>query len=354
MMEDERLKFGYVLPHYPLELICENAILAESTGFDSIWMTDHMVGIGFKKWHSLEALSVLAGLSSRTKRATLGVCVSDPHRRHPAVLAHTLTTLDILAGGRTMLGIGAGEAMNLNPYGITWNRSVSRMREAIEVIKKLWTEESVNYTGEFFNLKEAFLSPQPLQRPHPPIWVAANSEKSMKVAAELADGWIPTAVLMPPRIYEENLSKIKKWAWDAGRDASKIEPAIFLPTAVAQDRETARKFVELPAKILLCFTPNLLEDSGVKLPSKELHLSRFVFNHRTVQNLLAAVKEMPDKPIEEIFVFGTPDDCIDKLEKYAKSGVRHFLINLLSPPDLSRSMMQFYVEKVMSYFRSQE
>jgi len=351
--ENENLKFGYVLPHYPFELICENAAFAESSGFDSIWMMDHIVGVGIKRWHSLEAWSILAGLSSKTKRVSLGVCVSDPHRRHPAVLAHAAATVDIMSGGRAVLGMGAGEAMNLDPYGIPWGRPVSRMREAIVVIKKLWTEESVNYTGEFFRLKEAFLSPKPLQRPHPPIWIAANSEKTMKMAAELGNGWIPTGVLMTPSIYHENLRKIRKWASGIGRNSSEIEPAVFLCTVAAEDEETARGFMEFPAKILLSLTPKLLEGYDVELPSKELHISRFVFNPKTVSKLLGEVQKIPFKPIEDIFVFGTPDDCIGKLEKYVKAGARHFLLNFFVPPKLGKSMMQFYADNVISHFRSE-
>jgi len=347
------LKFGYVLPHYPFELICENAILAEKSGFDSVWMTDHMLGVGIKRWHSLEAWSILAGLSSKTERVTLGACVSDPHRRHPAVLAQTVTTLDIMSRGRAMLGMGAGEAMNLDPYGISWGRPVSRMREAIIMIKRLWTEESVNYEGEFFKLEEAFLSPKPLQKPHPPIWVAANSPKTMRIAAELADSWIPTGVLMPPGVYQENLRKIERWAKDGGRDPSQLEPAVFLCTVATEDQETARKFMEFPAKILLSLTPRLLKDYGIESPPRDLHVSRFVFNSKTVQKLLEAVKEIPYGPIEEIFVFGTPDNCIDKLEKYAKAGARHFLLNFFVPPELSKSMIQFYASKVLSYFQSE-
>jgi len=351
--ESENLKFGYVLPHYPFELICENAILAENSGFDSVWMTDHMLGVGIKRWHSLEAWSILGGLALRTKRVTLGTCVSDPHRRHPAVLAQMATTLDIMSGGRAVLGIGAGEAMNLDPYGICWSSPVSRMREAIMTIKKLWTEENVTYTGEFFRLQKAFLSPKPLQKPHPPIWVAANSPKTMRVTAEMADGWVPTAVLTPPHIYRENLVQIKNWAKEVGRDPLEIEPSIFLFTVAAEDEETAKKFAEFPAKMLLVLTPRLLEDYGVQLPLSELHISRFVFNPETVQKLLEAVKEIPYKPIEDIFVFGTPDDCIAKLEKYVKAGVRHFLLNFFAPPELSKSMIGFYASKVLSYFQSE-
>ena len=351
--EDEKLRFGYVLPHYPYELICENAVLAENVGYDSVWMTDHMVGVGIKRWHSLEAWSILAGLASKTKSVTLGVCVGDPHRRHPAVLAHAATTLDIMSGGRFVFGMGAGEAMNLDPYGISWGKPVSRMREAVEIVKKLWTEETVNYTGEFFKLKEAFLSPKPVQKPHPPIWVAANSPRTLKMAAEFADGWIPTGVLMTPSIYRENLSRIREWVNDFGRDSSEVETAVFLCTVASEDAETARNFVEFPAKILLALTPKLLEEYDVKLPSEEVHISKFVFNAKTVPKLLEAVKEIPFKPIEDIFVFGTADDCIGKLEKYVKAGVQHFLFNFFVPPKLSESMIRFYADNVISYFRSE-
>ncbi len=348
------MKFGYVLPHYPFESIYKNAISAEKSGFDSIWMTDHIVGVGIKRWHCLEAFSILGGLALKTKRVTLGACVSDPHRRHPAVLAHMVTTLDIMSGGRAVLGMGAGEAMNLDPYGIPWSRPVSRMREAIIMIKRLWTEESVNYEGEFFKLDEAFLSPKRLQKPHPPIWVAANSPKTMRITAELADSWIPTAVLTTPDVYREKLRKIRNWAKEAGRDASEIEPSIFLFTVATEDEETARKFGEFPAKILLALDqPRLLKDYGVKLPSREVHMSRFVFNPKTVQKLLKEIEEIPYEPIEDIFVFGTPDKCISKLEKYAKAGVRHFLLNFFVPPKLSKSIIQFYTSKVLSYFQSE-
>lgn len=317
-------------------------------------MTDHAVGVGIRKWDCLEAWSVLSRLSAETKRVTLGACASDPHRRHPALLAQTTTTLDVMSGGRAVLGLGAGEAMNLDPYGISWSRPVSRLREAINIIQRLWTEESVSHKGEFFELEEAFLSPKPIQKPHPPIWVAANSPNAMKTTAEFADGWIPTGVLMTSQIYKENLNKIRMWAKDSGRDPLQIEPALFLFTLATKDRETSRKFFEFPARILLCFTPELLKDYGVQLPPRELHLLRFVLNPKTVPNLLEGIKGIPYNAIADIFAFGTPDDCIGKIEEYRKAGAKHFLINLFAPPDSLKSMLQFYSNKVLSYFQGEK
>ena len=119
-----------------------------------------------KRLDALEAYSTLSALAMITKKVHLGTSVTNIQTRHPAVLAHMATTLDIMSGGRAVFGIGTGEAMNLDPYGVPWSRPVSRMREVIVMIKRLWTEDSVNYEGEFFKLDEAFLSPKPLQKPH--------------------------------------------------------------------------------------------------------------------------------------------------------------------------------------------
>ena len=134
---------------------------------------------------------MLAALSVKTKNIKLGTAVSDTHRRHPETLAQIVSTVDILSGGSAILGIGPGESMNLDPFGINWDKPISRMKEAITLIKRLWTQESVSYEGKFFRFSNAILDLKPVQKPHPPIWIAANSIASLKVVAELGEGWIP-------------------------------------------------------------------------------------------------------------------------------------------------------------------
>ncbi|MFQ6050730.1 MAG: LLM class flavin-dependent oxidoreductase [Candidatus Hydrothermarchaeota archaeon] len=347
------VKFGIQLPLHPMDLIFETAVYAEKNYFDSVWTPDHLVGIGIRRWDCFEAWSVLSALALKTKRVTLGTCVSDPHRKHPAVLAQNLMTLDVLSKGRACLGMGAGEAMNLDPYGINWEKPVSKMREAIEIIKMLLTQDSVNYDGKFFRLEKAFIEPKPIKKPHPPIWIAGNSEKTMKLTAEVGDGWVPTARL--PEDYKKNLKKIRKWAKEKGRDPSQIEPGIFLYTVVAEEYEEARKLLELPAKMLMILSPfreERLREFGVNLEKISTpNMFGFVFNRENVEKMIEETQEIPFSAVEKYFVFGSPEECISRFEEYVKAGVRHFFLTLLISREEYRDMLELCAKKVVSYFK---
>jgi alkanesulfonate monooxygenase SsuD/methylene tetrahydromethanopterin reductase-like flavin-dependent oxidoreductase (luciferase family) len=351
MSQNERVKFGFVLPQYPLELILETGVYSEKKGLDSVWAADHTVGIGIKNWDFYEAWSVLSALAMKTEKILLGTCVSDPHRRHPAVLAQTLMTLDRLSKGRAILGLGAGEAMNLIPYHITWDHPVTRLREAAEVITKLLTEEFSEYKGEFFQLEKAFIRPKGVREPHPLIYFGANSPKTMKLAAEMGDGWIPVGTFMKPDDYRAKFNQIKKWAKEAGRDPEKIEPAMFNYVVVAKDYDTAYKLVEFNAKMLLAGSYSTLKDFGVEPPKVKLDVLHFVFNPDTMMAAAEDVMKMPTEPIEQRFIFGSPDDCIDKIAKYAEAGVKHFAMALYVPSRLNKETLELYAEKVVPYFR---
>ncbi len=348
------VKFGLQLPLHPMDLILESAVFAEENNFDSVWAPDHLVGIGIRRWDCFEAWSILSALALKTSKVTLGTCVSDPHRKHPAVLAQNLMTLDVLSKGRACLGIGAGEAMNLDPYGIIWSKPASKMREAVEIIKiLLTTQNAVNYEGKFFKLENAFIEPKSIQKPHPPIWVAGNAEKTMQITAEFGDGWIPTVRL--PEDYKRTLKKIRMSAAEKGRDPSQIEPGIFLYTLVANEYETARELLELPAKMLTLLSPfreDRLKDFGVNFEEIATpNMFRFVFNDENIEKMIEEAQEIPFNAIEKYFVFGSPDDCISRLEEYIKAGVKHFFISLLISRREYKDMLDLFAKKVVSYFK---
>jgi len=345
----ENVKFGICPNLYPLELIYEMTAFAEKTGLDSVMMGNHLVAIGIKRREALEAWTTLAAIASKTNRVKLGTCVTDSHRRHPAVLAQTVATLDIVSNGRVIFAVGPGEAMNLDPYGIPWDKPVSKMREMIEILKKLWTEQSVNYEGEFFRLHEAILEPKPIQKPHPPIWVAGISPRTMRITAELADGWFP--LLITPEQYKAGLKSIHQWADQVGRKSEKVEPALFLYTVVAEDREKARQLIELPAKMLLTLFPKNLAQLGYNAPKEELNASSFIVKPETVKMVLEKSAMIPSEAVENFFVFGSPDDCIARLEKYIKAGVKYFALALLTSPPSAMATLKLYTEKVLPYFK---
>jgi alkanesulfonate monooxygenase SsuD/methylene tetrahydromethanopterin reductase-like flavin-dependent oxidoreductase (luciferase family) len=346
----EDIKFGICPNLYPLDVIYESATYADKNGFDSVMMGDHLIAIGIKRFDALEAWSTLTALALKTKRVKLGTCVTDPHRRPPAVLAQTVATLDIVSNGRAILGIGPGEAMNLDPYGVAWKRPVSRMHESLKIIKSLWTQDMTSYNGDFFNLQEAIFEPKPIQEPHPPIWIAANSPRTMKITGELADGWFPLNI--SPKAYKEKLTFIGKHAKEAERSPEDIEPALFMYTLVAPTYDEAVQRFELPAKMLLAFFPRLLKEKfGYTLPNEKFNAAKFIVTPSNVKELLNQVKDIPLEAVEEFFVFGSPDDCTEGIEKFIKAGTRHFALALLVPPQKLMPTLKMYHKKVISYFK---
>ena len=165
----------------------------EEAGYDSIWFADHLmswvpesiwtpdiVGDLVKYQETphfyFDAISTLAVAAWNTSKAQLGTAVTETFRRHPAVLAQTFLTLDHLSKGRVILGIGAGEGENTLPYGIKWEKPVSRLEEALKIIKLLWEhQDKVDFKEDFWTLKDAVLGLKPYEEgKFPPIWASLS------------------------------------------------------------------------------------------------------------------------------------------------------------------------------------
>jgi len=264
-------------------------------------------------------------------------------------------TLDIISKGRAILGLGAGEAMNLNPYGISWDKPAAKMREGIEVIRKLLTQEKVDFEGKYYRLKNAFIMPRPVQKPAPPIYIAGNSKQTIKLTAEFGDGWIPMA--LTPRMYGEVLEQIKALAKDVDRDPEKIEPCMFLYTVVHEDYEEARRMAELPAKLLLLLAPRkkkkeYLERIGYRGEIPDVgDLFSFEFNPENLERMKKAAEEIPFELLEKRYIMGTPEMCIERIEKYIEAGCRHIILTPLVSRKQHREMFQLMSEKVVGYFK---
>jgi phthiodiolone/phenolphthiodiolone dimycocerosates ketoreductase len=350
------IKFGYQLPPHTPELIFDIALYLEEKGFDSVFMADHLVGIAVRRFDFLDAWNILSALAVKTKSLKLGSCVTDPHRKHPAVLAQTVMTLDHLSNGRAILGIGAGEAMNLDPYGIKWDKPVSRMYEAVKAVKACWTQSVVNFEGKVYHIKNALVEPKPVQKPHPPIWIAGNSPRTMKMTAEIADGWIPMAPPLTPATYKESLKKILEWAKEYGRKPESIEPALFTYAVVAEDRNTAREIIELPARMTIATLSKGAQHLKLRgsIP-EEFQLHRFISNQENVAQLLGHTMDVvPTEAIDEFFVYGSPDDCIEGIERYLKAGVKHFIVAMFVRLKTMKETLQLYAEKVVPYFKEEK
>lgn len=226
--------------------------IAEGSGyFDSVW-----VGDGLIAKPRLEAISTLSALASRTRRVALGVCcMATFPLRNPVLFACQWASLDVLSGGRSLLAVclgvptgrGGGDfEAELRAMGVVRKERVSRMEEAIDLVRKLWAGP-VTHSGEFWDLPEIDLLPKPVQDPCP-VWIASNPDPTklspkrystaIERVARLADGWLSTVV--GPEDFGDRWFEIKRTAETLGRDPSGLRSAVHLMVNIQNDEETAR------------------------------------------------------------------------------------------------------------------
>jgi len=197
-----KIQFGLFQPQVgqSFSALKERALAAEEYGFHSLWLPDHMWTRGVPQFDYLESWTVLAGLATATTKIRLGGLVFCNSYRNPAFFAKMAATLDNISNGRLELGLGAGWMdEEYKAYGYEFPSGgvrANQLREGVEIIKKMFTEEKPSYTGKYYTITEAYNNPKPVQKPHPPITIGAVAEQKMlKLVAEHADGWnCPAAV----------------------------------------------------------------------------------------------------------------------------------------------------------------
>jgi len=203
------MKIGLQVPNFtwpggPTNIatkLAEIATAADEAGFASLWVMDHFFQIGGRNPQSglgpaedemLEGYSVLSYLAGITKKVKLGTMVTGVIYRYPGLLAKIVTTLDVLSGGRTYLGIGAAwnerEALGLGvPFPPVAER-FERLEEALQIVLQMWSGKRTPYHGKYYQLAETLNSPQPLTQPHPPILIGGSGEKkTLRLVAQYAD-----------------------------------------------------------------------------------------------------------------------------------------------------------------------
>ncbi len=203
----------------------------DALGFDTAWVFDHFLPIfSDPTGPCLEGWTALAALAMATKNVRLGVMVTGNTYRHPAVLAKMATTVDIISGGRLILGIGAGWfELEHREYGMPFPRvaeRLARLDETLAVLKRLWTEERVTFTGRYYQLNEAVFNPKPVQQPHPPILVGASGERvALGLVARHADMWNSFGT---PEVFRHKIARLAEHCQRAGRDPATIEKSVLL------------------------------------------------------------------------------------------------------------------------------
>ncbi len=350
------VRFGIQVRAGPIPCVVQQSVLCEKYGFDTVWYPDHFVG-GNPASMWPEAYTAMTLMGVNTSKVSVGLAATDALRRHPAAIAQALATLDHITGGRVMLGIGAGEAMNLRPYGISFENLYKKLKDALQVIKLLWAcdhTRPANFEGRFFSLRGAFLQVRPIAEP-PPIYVGAFGPKMLEMTGELADGWMPFS--HTPETYKKCLlGPIKKGLEKAGRSLMEIDAALLPLTQVSRDRDKAREKIESASKRFLGLLPDILKMlmPNLKHPGAPYTLvdwmGRLKKEDMTIISDLAS--QIPSKVALRTVIWGTPEDIIGQIENFVKGGCRHFIFGVRGA-ELNESI-RLLGQEVLPYFREKE
>lgn len=225
------------------------ALEAEKIGYDSIWSSDHFfLDAKSEDRNCMEAWTLISALAAVTKKIKLGTLVTCNSYRYPAVLAKIAATVDMISNGRLIFGFGAGwKEIEYNAYGIPFPSTLDRlyqMEEAIEIIKKLWTEPKVTYEGKHYQIKDAFSAPKPVQKPWPPIMIGGMGEKVLlKMVAKHADY---CNFMLRPEL-ERSLEILKAHCKVVGRDYDEIGKSLFavgIPIFVSKSEEEIEDYLK--------------------------------------------------------------------------------------------------------------
>jgi probable F420-dependent oxidoreductase len=211
---------------------------AEAAGFDSVWIGDSLTA---RPRH--EPLTLLTAVAARTRRVRLGTAVLLPALRNPVVLAHIVGTLDRVAGGRTILGVGiAADAPPIRrefaAAGVPWDRRVGRFLETLQICRALWSRDHVSFSGKHFTLEDVTVEPKPHRRGGPPIWIGGSGPTGLREAANF-DAWFPTGPSV--EFFAEHFPRIQAAARAAGRAPDAVTGAAYVTVALDANAAAAEQ-----------------------------------------------------------------------------------------------------------------
>lgn len=298
----------------PWEELRRWTLKAEALGFDSVWLADHFIR-HFRHTPDpvVEMWSGLAALAACTTRIRLGSLVASVTHRNPGITAVSAATIDRISGGRFTLGLGAGWSEEEHrAYGIPLPPPATRLgmlAEAIQICRLLWSGETVTFAGTYFQLQDAAGEITPLQHPLPILVGAMGEHVALRVVARYADIW--NMVGGDPEILARKSALLDRFCEDAGRDPAGLQRSIEVPIAVATDAATLHQ-----------------------------RLDR-VIRQRGYDRACAA----------EVCIAGTPEQCIEKIERYRAMGISSLMLITLAPFDDEE--LECIAERILPAVRSQ-
>jgi len=316
----------------PRELL-DFALAAEQCGFDSVFVSDHFQPWRHSDGHAPFAFSWLAAAGERTSQILLGTSVNTPtFRYHPAIVAQAFGTLGALFPERMILGVGTGEHLNEGALGIVWpdNRErFARLREAVRLIRQLWTEQSVTFDGEYYHTRNATIYDRPEEQV--PIYVGAGGPQVAKYAGRAADGLICTSGKGMELYSQQLLPSFSDGAKESGRDPGQLDKMIEVKVSYDTDRRRAMEDTKIWAALALPAETK----AGVDDP-------------REMEQLAKTVEDVAHR---RWLVASDPEEHIEQLRPYLDLGFNHLVFH--APGDGQARFLELYGAQILPRIRKQ-
>ncbi|AZI57368.1 glucose-6-phosphate dehydrogenase (coenzyme-F420) [Nakamurella antarctica] len=328
------LRFGYKASAEqfdPNELLAYS-VEAEQAGFDSVFISDHLQPWRHEGGHAPAALPFLGALGARTSKIIMGTSVLTPtFRYHPGVIAQAFATLGVMFPGRVILGVGSGEALNEVPLGIPWpdgKERFARLKEAITLIRTLWSEDRVTFEGAFYQTHNATIYDRPEKQV--PIYIGASGPAATRMAGRVGDGFITTSGKADTLYSDILLPALNEGAMKAGRSLSDLD--LLMETKVSFDHDRTRAMEDTKYWAALALSPE--EKMGVEDPIQMQRLSVALPVERAASRWIVSTD---------------PDEHVQRIQHYLDLGFRHLVFHAPGP-DQSR-FLKLYGEEILPRLR---
>jgi len=313
------MKFGLQHPNFTfdykngdtsqiMDSLKDLIVMAENAGFDSFWVMDHFHQIKFVGGSDepmLESWTTISALAGITTKIKLGTLVTGIIYRHPAILAKIGATLDVLSKGRLFMGIGAAWNQEESfAYGVPFpstKERLLRLEEVIQIIRKMWTKSKGTFNGKYYQIKDAYCNPKPLQKPHPPIMVGGGGERdTLRIVAKYADACNLFGSL---ETIKRKLGVLNEHCKNVGRDFDSILKTKLGIVLIDNDKESLNK------------------------------------------KLNELFKGMPKEQIKEFVIYGTQEEVLNEIESLENVGMEYFIVDL--DPSRELEQLELFADKIM-------
>jgi 5,10-methylenetetrahydromethanopterin reductase len=331
------MKFGIRLADWfgNTQNMVELAVLAEKNGFDYAWVSHDV----FMR----SSFVTLAAIATQTKKIKLGNTILNPYTTNPSELAMFLASMDEISGNRMVCGISAGSLEYMEWLGIPHEHPLTRTKECVHLIRSLLSGKVSEFEGREFKWNEQCYMRFTPPRNMIPIYIGGQGDKMLEYSGADGDGALP--LLYPPDFAKYAVEKISEGAKKAGKDPQNVDIAGCVWISIAKDRESA--IIE-PLKELVAYFGPLLGAKGlaaVGLNHEQFAPVHDAFKKSGIKNAIRLVNEK----MLNLAIFGSPDDCISRLEEVERAGVNQVLLGAPLGPNPKESV-RIIGEKIIPYF----